>query len=120
MPKRSILVVEDDPVQMRQMHRLLESEGHLMSQASSGREAIKVLEGREFDLVLSDRKMPDVNGDSLLAHIRLNYPGLPIAIITAYPEGVEDLEPDAMLEKPFKGQQLKDLVCHLLEKHRGD
>jgi CheY-like chemotaxis protein len=117
MPERSILIVEDDPVQLRQMLRLLKSEGHQMSQASSGREAIKILEGRDFDLVLSDRKMPGVNGDTLLAHIRLNYPGLPIAIITAYPEGVENLEPDGMLEKPFKGQQLKDLVCQLLEKH---
>jgi two-component system response regulator FlrC len=114
MLERSILVVEDDPVQMRQMVRLLESEGHRLSQACSGREAINILEGRQFDLVLSDRKMPDVNGDSLLAHIRLNYPGLPIAIITAYPEGVEDLEPDAMLEKPFRGQQLRELVKCLL------
>lgn len=119
MPERSILIVEDDPVQLRQMLRLLKSEGHRLSQASSGREAMKILETKYFDLVLSDRKMPDVNGDLLLSHVRLMYPGLPIAIITAYPEGVEELEPDGMLEKPFKGEQLKELVMRLLE-HKAD
>jgi CheY-like chemotaxis protein len=120
MPERSILVVEDDPVQMRQMSRLLMSEGHQLLRASSGDEAVRMLEERDVDLVLSDRKMPGMNGDLLLAHIRLHHPGLPIAIITAYPEGVEDLQPDGMLEKPYKGQQLKELVWLLLTEHRDD
>jgi two-component system response regulator FlrC len=116
MLARSILVVEDDPVQMRQMARLLSADGHRLLQAPSGDEAIRMLEEWCVDLVLSDRKMPGVDGDVLLAHVRLHYPGLPIAIITAYPEGVEDLQPDGTLEKPFKGRQLKELVCRLLEK----
>jgi len=116
MPERSILIVEDDPVQMRQVARLLSSEGHRLLQATSGDTAIKILEESDVDLVLSDRRMSGMNGDLLLAHVRLHYPGLPIAIITAYPEGVGDLEPDAMLEKPFKGQELIDLVRSLLAK----
>ena len=116
MSERAILVVEDDPVQMRQMARLLKSEGYCISQASSGSQAIRKLEEHGADLVLTDRKMPTVDGDSLLGYIRLNFPGTPVAIITAYPEGVESLEPDGLLEKPFKGEQLIRLVRCLLKK----
>jgi two-component system response regulator FlrC len=116
MSERAILVVEDDPVQMRQVARLLRSEGYRISQASSGSQAIRKLEERGVDLVLTDRKMPAVDGDSLLGYIRLNFPGMPVAIITAYPEGVESLEPDGLLEKPFRGEQLLRLVTRLLDK----
>lgn len=114
MSERAILVVEDDPVQLRQMARLLRSEGYRISQAPSGTEAIRKLEEHGADLVLTDRRMPSVDGDSLLGYIRLNFPGTPVAIITAYPEGVESLEPDGLLEKPFKGDQLIRLVKSLL------
>ncbi len=116
MSERAILVVEDDPVQMRQVARLLRSEGYCISQASSGSQAIRRLEEHGADLVLTDRKMPNLDGDSLLGYIRLKFPGTPVAIITAYPEGVESLKPDGLLEKPFKGEQLIRLVKCLLSK----
>jgi len=114
MPDSKILVVEDDAVQMRQMVRMLEDEGYRLSRASCGTEAIRILEERSIDLVLTDRRMPNLNGDSLVDYIRRNHSTIPVAVITAYPEGVEELNPDGVLEKPFKGGQLLELVQGLL------
>jgi two-component system response regulator FlrC len=114
--RQAILVVEDDPVQMRQVARLLRSEGYCISQATSGSQAIRKLEEHGADLVLTDRRMPTLDGDSLLGYIRLNFPGMPVAMITAYPEGVESLKLDGLLEKPFRGEQLLRLVRCLLKK----
>ncbi len=108
-----ILVVEDDAVQIRQIARMLSSEGHTILQASRGMDALNILKQEPVDMIFTDRKMPDMDGDALLGHVRLTYPGIPVAVITAYPEGVESLEPDALLEKPFKGHQLMDLVKFL-------
>ncbi len=113
MSKCSILVVEDDAVQMRQMARILRADGYIVSEASNGADAIRILEENKANLVLTDRRMPCMDGDSLLAHIRASCPEIPVAVITAYPEGVEDLKPDALLEKPFKGNQLRELVRRL-------
>lgn len=114
MPKRTILlIVEDDDVQRRQMSRLLKAEGYEVSQASTGDEAIQKLGEKKFDLVLTDRRMPGVDGVSLLNHIRTNHPRIPVAIVTAYPEDLEELKPDALLVKPFGSEQLTELVRHL-------
>ena len=110
----TILVVEDDTVQMRQVVRLLKAEGYSLSQASSGEEAVRILDEMTVNLVLTDRKMPAMDGDSLLDYVRTNHPGTPVAIITAYPEGVEGLKPDGLLEKPFRWHQLKELVERLI------
>ena len=116
MPKQMILLVEDDVVQMRQMARVLKAEGYHVSQASCGDEAVRILEDGEISLVLTDRKMPGMDGDSLLQHLRTHYADIPVAVVTAYPEGIEILGPDALLVKPFNGDQLKETVHDLIKK----
>ena len=111
---RPILVVEDDAMQMRQTLRLLKGEGYRTSHASSGIDAVRVLDEEEIGIVLTDRRMPGMDGDALIGHIRLKFPAIPVAIITAYPQGLEALKPDGTLEKPFKARQLISLVQSLL------
>ena len=109
----SILVVEDDNAQRRQMIRILRVNDRVVSEASTGEEAITALKEREIDLVLTDRRMPGIGGDSLFAHIRDNYPWIQVAMVTAYPEGAKELKPDGILEKPFKRDQLIELIRNL-------
>ena len=111
----SILVVEDDAAQRRQMVRILRVDNRAVSEASTGEEAIVALKERGIDLVLTDRRMPGIGGDSLFAHIRGNYPWIQVAMVTAYPDGAEELKPDGILEKPFKKEQLIELVRNLTE-----
>jgi two-component system response regulator FlrC len=107
-------VVEDDSMQRRQVARVLEDEGHTVIQASTGHETIRILESKEISLILTDRRMPWMDGDWLLAYVHTNYPAIPIAVATAYPEGIEDLKPDALLVKPFNSEDLKELVRNLI------
>ncbi|MBI5116101.1 response regulator [Candidatus Poribacteria bacterium] len=112
----SILIVEDDAVQRRQMARVLKADGYGVREASTGTEAVAKLAENNIAIVLTDRKMPGMDGVSLLLHIKANFPSIPVAIITAYMEGVEEYHPDAVLGKPFRSQELIEMVRHLLRR----
>ena len=115
MPERNILVVEDDDVQRRQLARALEKDAYTVFQASAGHETIRILEAQRIDLVLTDRKMPGMDGDWLLDYVRANYPGLPVVFITAYPDETAELEPDALLVKPYRIDHLRKIIRHCIE-----
>ncbi len=116
MSHNSILVVEDDPYQRRQMARVLMSEGHNVLVADSGAEAVRILEREKVSVVLTDRKMPLMDGLELARHVRTFYPEILVAMITAYPDGMDENGVDAVLNKPYSGQQLRNLVQSLLER----
>ena len=115
MKQSIILVVEDDDVQRRQVVRALQAEGYVVYDASTGDEAVRLLKDTKVNLVLTDRKMPGMNGETLLQYVRATYSDLPVAIITAYPEGIAEFKPDALLVKPYKSDELRELVKHLIE-----
>jgi CheY-like chemotaxis protein len=111
-----VLVVEDDAIQRRQMARVLTEDGYTVALASTGDEAIRMLGEQRISIVLTDRKMPGTDGVDLLKHIKSTYPEILVAMVTAYPEGIEEHTLDALLTKPFKSQQLTDLVQYLVAK----
>src|SRR6266496_5202040 len=65
-----ILLVEDRLQSRKNIAYFLRTEGYEVNEASSGKEAIEILEKDEFDLVLADVVMPELNGLSLLRHLR--------------------------------------------------
>jgi CheY-like chemotaxis protein len=85
--KMRILVAEDNSVNQRVAARLLEREGHDVEVAGSGREALDMLGKNEFDLVLMDVQMPDLDGVQATARIREKERGsgrrVPIVAMTA-------------------------------------
>ncbi len=66
----SVLVAEDNPVNQRLVKRLLEKRGHAVQVAATGREAIAMADGRQFDVILMDVQMPDLDGLETTALIR--------------------------------------------------
>ena len=66
---RHVLVVDDDPEVLATMEKLLRREGHLVTAVTSGREALDCIGERPFDLIISDIRMPDIDGRSLHAEI---------------------------------------------------
>ncbi|RZL92533.1 MAG: response regulator [Variovorax sp.] len=89
--KRVVLYVEDDPVNVMLMQGIVDlNEGCELHVARSGAEARNVVAGRPVDLVLCDRRLPDVEGDALLAELRAG--GLaatvPALLVTAESEYV--------------------------------
>jgi PAS domain S-box-containing protein len=119
--KRSmrILVAEDNTVNQRLATDVLEREGHHVQVAGSGREAIAMLQREEFDLVLMDIQMPELDGLQATAHIRqmehISGKRLPIVAMTAQ-TGEFDRQRclkagmDAYVSKPIRVSELMNLI----------
>ncbi|RJP17533.1 MAG: response regulator [Candidatus Abyssobacteria bacterium SURF_5] len=115
MPTIDVLLVEDDAMQRRQLVRVLKSEGYQISESSTVEEAIRILGAERIDLVVTDKFMPDRDGLSLLEHVRLHHPGVPVIIMTGHAEEEMHPEPDALLIKPFSSEELKKIVRSLIQ-----
>jgi DNA-binding NtrC family response regulator len=83
-PKKSILIAEDEQLLRESLAELLEGEGYEVVQAPDGKQAYgKALE-RAFDLVITDLKMPEMDGLTLLEQLRQIAPRTPVLVLTAY------------------------------------
>ncbi len=124
MAKDLILVVDDEET-IREIVSSMLSGAHFQSrQAASGIEALALLEsGEEFDLVLSDLMMPEMDGIALLEKAKERYPDMPIVMVTAVHDiqvALQALRNGAYdyLLKPFEREQLLATVRRALEKRR--
>jgi DNA-binding NtrC family response regulator len=81
---KSILIVEDEEVLRQSLAELLTDEGYKVHQAGDGKEAYEFILNRPVDLVLSDIRMPQMDGIELLAKLQQTAPQTPVIIITAY------------------------------------
>jgi DNA-binding NtrC family response regulator len=119
--KEHILVVDDSPDTLEVIQRNLEAKGYRVSASPGAVEAIKILESVPIDLVITDLKMPEVDGLSLTRHIQENFKDTEVMMITGYPsvEGaVEAVKTGAeeYLPKPFTDEELLRAVKSVLEK----
>jgi DNA-binding NtrC family response regulator len=119
--KNQILVVDDSQDTLELLRRNLESKGYRVLTAPGAVEAIKILESMPMDLVITDLKMPEVNGLSLVRHIQENFKDTEVMMITGYPsiEGaVEAVKTGAeeYLAKPFTDEELFSAVMRVLDK----
>lgn len=91
---RSILIAEDEQVLRESLAELLSQEGYEVVQTPNGRVAHETALQRPFDLVLTDVRMPEMDGLTLLANLRRLAPQTPVLILTAY--GTVDSAVEAM------------------------
>ena len=113
MPKAAplVLLVDDDAAITTVLGSLLKQEGFSVAVASSGREALSVLEKRPVDVMLTDLRMPGMDGMALLKHVSKASPDVPIVVLSAH--GTVALAVDAMkagaadfLTKPFEREEV--------------
>ncbi|MBI1336887.1 MAG: response regulator [Phycisphaera sp.] len=83
MPK-SILIVEDEQVLRESLAELLEGESYDVTQAGDGTVAFKLAVEQAFDLVITDIRMPQMDGNTLLGHLQQTMPQTPVIVMTAY------------------------------------
>jgi CheY-like chemotaxis protein len=81
---KKILVVEDEPASLRILGYFLSHEGYETAGAKDGLEAMELLTQSRFDLVLSDVKMPRLDGVALARHLLSTTPITPIFLMSAY------------------------------------
>jgi CheY-like chemotaxis protein len=123
-----VLLVEDNMVNQTLAVRLLEKRGYIVSAAGDGRQAVTTLEKEEFDVVLMDVQMPEMDGFEATAAIREREQStgrhIPIIAMTAHAlKGDEDrclaAGMDAYISKPIRTNELFATIEKVLDKSRG-
>lgn len=117
---RTVLVIDDDESLRRVVEFNLQEEGYRVLTAADGQTGLDRLQSTRVDLVLSDVRMPEMDGIELLARIKAMQPDLPVVLLTAH--GTIDSAVEAMklgafdyLTKPFARNQLKATVAKALD-----
>jgi two-component system response regulator HydG len=119
--KPTILVVDDEAAALSGLEKLLRSEGYRVATARDGQEALERLDEEVPDVVVSDLKMPRLDGFGLLAAIRERDATLPVIVVTAYgdvPTAVRAMREGAesYLVKPIDFDELTLGIERALEK----
>lgn len=109
--KETILIVEDDPAMRLGMSHFLNSSGFLVKECESGDEAIRILKDEDFDLVITDLKLPGCDGLSILKETKAKSSETGVIIITAFAEiktAVQAIKEGAFdyIAKPFSNEEL--------------
>src|SRR5207244_7551821 len=89
MRKRQILVVDDEPMVCETVMMLLEADGHMVTRAYSAQQALSLFQPGRFDLIFTDFFMPTMTGEQLAVAIKLQSPGQPVVMLTAYSEKLQ-------------------------------
>jgi signal transduction histidine kinase/CheY-like chemotaxis protein len=117
---KHILVVDDNETNRTVLKNQLEKWNMLPELAASGREALEILRHRApFDLVLTDMKMPGMNGVDLAGFIKQSYPSLPVFVLTSIGDEICRQHAElfkAILTKPVKQHILYKHICNELGK----
>jgi CheY-like chemotaxis protein len=111
----SILLIDDEEIVRVATAELIRDLGHAVTEASSGAEGLgKLAAGLHVDVVMSDYKMPRMNGAELARRVREMRPGTAVLIITGYTGTAEDLPNLPRLEKPFSQTDIAAALAELV------
>jgi DNA-binding NtrC family response regulator len=118
--KRKILLVEDDDVFLRPLHRTLELAGYDVVPALSAEEALDALKVEDVDVVLTDKRLPGMDGVELVRRLHAEHADLAVVVMTAY--GTIESAVEAMrmgaedyLVKPFEAAELLLVIRRAIE-----
>lgn len=108
-----VLLADDEPMVRDVIAMYLSEDGHHIESAANGREALDLFAPGKFDLILTDRSMPEMNGDQLAAEVKKRDPKMPVLLLTGYgdvmnSEGEKPAGVDAIISKPFTLESLRN------------
>lgn len=111
----TILVVDDEEMARKLLHKILTDEGHVVRLARSGNGALEILAREHVDLVITDVKMPGMDGFELLRTVKNDYPDTGTIVMTGFGDAytVRDallLGADEYITKPFNSFELMMVV----------
>ena len=117
-PLPTILVVDDEPGIRTMIQFELSQQGYEILTAESGVKALEILNGRTVNLILTDMRMPQMDGPELVARVRQILPTIPIVLMTGFVEErvrkVQEQNVSGTLNKPFTIDQLAEMVRKVL------
>ena len=120
--KENLLIVDDDIHILELLQRHLQSWNFHSYKAVSVREAVQILRDTNIDLLITDLRMPEIDGTQLIKFVSEHYPNLPKLVITGYPSVQDSLKAIKSgvvdyLTKPFTKEELKAAIDTSLRQH---
>jgi two-component system response regulator PilR (NtrC family) len=118
------MVVDDEPAMREFLTVLLEKQGHTVIAASDGQQGLLLVAKQQVDLVISDLRMPKLDGIGLLTGIRERHPHLPVILITADASSDSTIQAmrlgaDDYITKPFRIDEIRLVVQKALVSRRA-
>ena len=116
----AILAVDDEPGVLALVRRCLDDTRVTLTEASSGKDALeKIGKGSVLDLLITDLRMPEMEGDELARQVRTLEPDLRVLYLTSHADRLFGAKPqlwaeEAYLDKPFTREGLREAVAQLL------
>lgn len=113
--KAAVLIVDDEKIIRDVLARSVTREGYTVDQATDGRDALDKLAISPFDIVITDIKMPIMDGIELLKKVKAQYPEISVIVITAYggsctPADALKAGADRHITKPFKNFEIAEAL----------
>ncbi len=116
--KITVLIVDDDQALRGTLKLIFESLNCEVLVAEDGLKALDVIDKNKVSMVISDVRMPNMDGVSLLGAIEAKGLDLPVIIMTGFsdttPEKIDEMNGVVLLEKPFSKKQLKEILDRFL------
>ena len=121
MKPGKILLVDDEQIARENLEYILKKEGYEILAVESGLRALEELEKDEFDLVITDLRMPQVDGMQVVERTKQLYPETEVVVITGYATvatAVEAMQKGAYhyLAKPYQNDEVRILIRQAMEK----
>lgn len=115
--QQRILFAEDEPISRKLISMFLRREGYEVDEAKDGAEALDLLNNFQFDLLISDIRLPRVDGIALILRLRFISPDTPFIVLTSYPNDALDVSKmpkSLIIGKPVIFENLKSNIQRLL------
>ncbi len=115
-----VLLIDDEAIALSNLTHVFEREGYAVTACKDGESGLAAMQTTEFDLVLTDLRMPGIDGMDVLRHVRETMPDVPVIVITGH--ATLDSAVDAMkagayhyISKPFRLDEAREVVRSALE-----
>jgi len=123
MDDKHILIADDEPLTRKSLYEILKIDGYRVSLASDGEEALHIVKSDAPQIVVTDLKMPKIDGLQLLRRIKSTYPEIAVVLITAHgsiENAVEAMKEGAFdyVTKPILDNEIKTVIGRIFEQKR--
>lgn len=113
----NVLIVDDEVLLLRALRRTLVRAGHRVTVATNGRAALEALAQDDFDVVLSDVRMPEMDGLELARRLSRLQPHVPFLFMSGHTDQTDhellELDPLGVFEKPLDERKLVQVLASL-------
>lgn len=130
MSKGRVLIIDDEEIVRISCHRILAPEGYEVRSTGSAAEGFVLLEKEPSDIVLTDFKMPDIDGIEVLKRIKAQWPEIEVIMITGYQtisasisnaaEAIRSLGAFDYIEKPFNPDAIVEVIEKAMTYKKGN